>query len=68
MATPDGVPAPAVGDPRVFVQHRAAIARHLVWADEFASVGELGAAADELRDADALVAELQPDCPRLLGL
>jgi hypothetical protein len=68
MATPDGAPAFAVGEPRVFFQHRAAIARHLMWADEFASVGELAAAADEIRDADALAAELQPVCPGLPGL
>jgi hypothetical protein len=38
--------------------HERAVRRHVAWAREFASVGDLVAVADELEDIWALVAEL----------
>jgi hypothetical protein len=35
-----------------------AVARHVAWARDFASAGDLDAAHDEWRDVDALVAEV----------
>ena len=41
--------------------HHAALERHLAWAQDFVDVADFGAAADALRDAEALSAEFQID-------
>jgi hypothetical protein len=41
--------------------HHAALERHLAWAQDFLEASDFGAAADALRDAEALSAEFRID-------